>query len=101
MFIIYYSVDALQLHTATGKSVFKGFFNRLEGPDQSVPACFTQDGWLDIDDTGCLDEDGNVYILGRTKDTINFGSIVVYPGWLESKILTIPDVADACIVPVS
>uniref|UniRef100_A0A0B7BMS0 AMP-dependent synthetase/ligase domain-containing protein n=1 Tax=Arion vulgaris TaxID=1028688 RepID=A0A0B7BMS0_9EUPU len=84
-----------------GKTVFKGFFNRLENPDPNTAKSFTKDGWFDTEDVGYYDESENIYILGRTKDTIIHGIAVLYPGWLEAKILTHPDILDACVVPVT
>uniref|UniRef100_A0A0B7B1E1 AMP-dependent synthetase/ligase domain-containing protein n=1 Tax=Arion vulgaris TaxID=1028688 RepID=A0A0B7B1E1_9EUPU len=84
-----------------GAGIFKGYFNRLVNPDPNTVKCFTKEGWFDTEDTGYLDDDGNVYVLGRNKDTIMYGSSVLYPGWLEAKIMLHPDVAEACVLPVS
>ncbi|CAG5119938.1 unnamed protein product [Candidula unifasciata] len=86
---------------ATGGNIFKGYFNRLEDPDPNTVKCFTEDGWFNTEDLGFWDEDKNLYVLGRNKDTITYGNYVLYPGWLEAEILQHPDVADAFVLPVS
>ncbi|CAG5130544.1 unnamed protein product, partial [Candidula unifasciata] len=84
-----------------GRAVFRGYLNRVENPDPKTLLAFTKDGWLNTDDSGYFDEDGNLYVLGRLKDVIIFGATFVYPGWLEPKITQHPAISEACIVPVS
>ncbi|CAG5121482.1 unnamed protein product, partial [Candidula unifasciata] len=84
-----------------GERIFSGYFNLLEDPDPNTVKCFTKDGWFNTEDLGFWDEEGNFYVLGRNKDTIMYGTVVLYPGWLEAKILQHPDVADAVVLPVS
>ncbi|XP_005091513.3 3-[(3aS,4S,7aS)-7a-methyl-1,5-dioxo-octahydro-1H-inden-4-yl]propanoyl:CoA ligase [Aplysia californica] len=86
---------------ARGPGVFTGYFNKLEDTDKNTAKAFTADGWFKMEDNGFYDEQGNLYVLGREKDIIMYGSFVVYPGWLEKKIMTHPDVADVVVVPVS
>ncbi|CAG5125529.1 unnamed protein product, partial [Candidula unifasciata] len=83
------------------RSRFRGYLNRVENPDPKTLLAFTKDGWLNMDDSGYFDEDGNLYVLGRLKDVIIFGATFVYPGWLEPKIAQHPAISEACIVPVS
>ncbi|CAG5121481.1 unnamed protein product [Candidula unifasciata] len=85
---------------AKGGQLFKGYFNRLEDPDSNTVTCFTNDGWLNTDDVGFVDEEGNIYVIGRGTDTITYRKYVLYPGWLEAKILQHPDIADAVILSV-
>ncbi|CAL1537434.1 unnamed protein product, partial [Lymnaea stagnalis] len=81
--------------------IFRGFFNRLEDPDPQTRKAFTEDGWLNMDDNGYLDEHGDIFVLGRKNDVITYGASTLYPGWLEKKIMEYPDVEQACVVPVS
>ncbi len=59
---------------------------------------FTADGWLRTGDLGTLDEDGYLYLIGRTDDVINRGGEKVYPRDIEEAILVDPDVMAAAVV---
>ncbi len=59
---------------------------------------FTDDGWLRTGDLGLLDEDGYLYLIGRTDDVINRGGEKVYPRDIEDEILVDPDVIAAAVV---
>ncbi len=59
---------------------------------------FTHDGWLRTGDLGLLDEDGYLYLVGRTDDVINRGGEKVYPRDIEEAIVVDPDVAAAAVV---
>lgn len=49
-----------------GKSVFTGYYRNLE----KTTDAFTKDGWFKTGDLGMIDEDGYLYITGRSKDLI-------------------------------
>ncbi|MCW5801745.1 MAG: AMP-binding protein [Deltaproteobacteria bacterium] len=64
---------------AKGPNVMSGYF---ENPDAT--AATIRDGWLHTGDLGKLDEDGNLYIVGRKKEMIlGAGGENVYPDELE------------------
>ncbi|KAI5895638.1 uncharacterized protein SCHCODRAFT_02686995 [Schizophyllum commune H4-8] len=59
--------------------------------DQSVPldtSAFTSEGWFDSGDCGYMDEDGYLYITGRSKEIINKGGEVISPFEVEEAIMT-------------
>ncbi|KAH9496761.1 hypothetical protein Btru_009320 [Bulinus truncatus] len=80
---------------------FVGYLNKLEDTDQDTLKSLTQDGWLNTQDYGYIDDAGNLFVLGRNKDVISYGCVLVYPCWLEEMITEHPDVIQACLVPVS
>jgi acyl-CoA synthetase (AMP-forming)/AMP-acid ligase II len=59
---------------------------------------FTADGWLRTGDLGTLDDDGYLFLVGRTDDVINRGGEKVYPRDIEEAILVDPDVMAAAVV---
>ncbi|MDQ3296341.1 MAG: AMP-binding protein [Myxococcota bacterium] len=64
---------------AKGPNVMIGYFENPEATAQTI-----QDGWLHTGDLGRIDEDGNVFIVGRKKEMILGPSGEnVYPDELE------------------
>jgi acyl-CoA synthetase (AMP-forming)/AMP-acid ligase II len=58
------------------------------------------DGWFRTGDVGRIDDDGFVWIDGRTSDMINRGGNKVFPAHVEDAILASPAVRDAAVVGV-
>lgn len=59
-----------------------------------------RDGWLKIGDLARMDEDGWIYIVGRTKDLIISKSQNIYPAEIENAIRQHPAVLDVAVVGV-
>ncbi|WP_225993238.1 class I adenylate-forming enzyme family protein [Actinomadura rudentiformis] len=57
-----------------------------------------RDGWLRTRDLGHLDEDGFLYLTGRTRDAIMVNAMVVYAGPIEVALARHPDVMEAYVV---
>ena len=55
------------------------------------------DGWLRTRDLGRLDDEGYLYVLGRTDDVIVTGGKKVTPDEVEEILLAHPGVADAAV----
>ena len=58
------------------------------------------DGWLHTGDLGHLDEDGYLWITGRSKDLIIRGGENIAPAAVERALRAIPEVEDAAVVGV-
>jgi acyl-CoA synthetase (AMP-forming)/AMP-acid ligase II len=67
----------------------------IRGPSVSAAS---PGGWLATADLGRLDEDGFLYLAGRSDDVINRGGEKVYPGEVERVLLSDPRVVAAAVV---
>jgi acyl-CoA synthetase (AMP-forming)/AMP-acid ligase II len=56
------------------------------------------EGWLDTGDLGHLDEDGYLFLAGRSDDVINRGGEKIYPREIEDVLLAQPGVRSAAVV---
>jgi long-chain acyl-CoA synthetase len=56
-----------------------------------------REGWLATGDLGWLDEDGFLYIVGRSKEMISVAGMKFFPQDVESVLLRQPAVQDACV----
>jgi oxalate---CoA ligase len=54
--------------------------------------------WLSTGDLGYLDEDGYLYLIGRTDHVINRGGEKMFPREIEEVILEDPSVIDAVVI---
>jgi malonyl-CoA/methylmalonyl-CoA synthetase len=77
-----------------GPNVFSGYWNRPE----MTSNCFTPDGFFRTGDLGRIDEDGYVYILGRSKDLIISGGFNVYPREVEDCIDRFEGVQESAVI---
>lgn len=85
-----------------GEIAFKGdclFKEYYKNPNQTKLA-FTDDGYFLTGDQGYLNEDGYVYFLGRSKDTINRGGLKYHAAEIEDALHIHPKIQRAAIVSV-
>jgi acyl-CoA synthetase (AMP-forming)/AMP-acid ligase II len=59
---------------------------------------FDADGWLRTGDLGYFDEDGYLFIVGRSDDVINRGGEKIYPLEIENVLVAVDEVALAVVV---
>ena len=59
---------------------------------------FSVDGWLRTGDLGYLDEDGYLYLVGRSDDVINRGGEKIFPRELEDAILGVEAVRGVAVI---
>jgi long-chain acyl-CoA synthetase len=79
---------------AFGPNIMRGYYQR---PDLTSRVIIN--GCLYTGDVGYLDEDGYLFITGRSKDVIVTGSGVnVYPEEIESFLQKVPGVKECCVV---
>ncbi len=75
--------------------LMKGYYNKPRATAEAM-----KNGWLHSGDLGKIDDDGNVFITGRKKDMIIVKGQNIYPGDIESLLLTHPKIAEAAAIGV-
>jgi len=76
-------------------AVMSGYHNR---PELKPP--FTDDGFYITGDVFRRDEHGFHYFVGRVDDMFVCGGENIYPGEIEKRLESHPDIVQACVVPV-
>ena len=78
-----------------GANVFLGYFKN----EEATREVFTEDGWFRTGDMGILDEDGCLFIKGRTKCMILGPSGQnIYPEEVETVLNSQPYVVDSLVI---
>jgi acyl-CoA synthetase (AMP-forming)/AMP-acid ligase II len=72
-------------------------FEYRQAPEKTA-AAHTRDGAFTVGDIGYLDEDGYLFISGRTVDVIVSSGVNVYPAEIEETLAALPCVRDVCVV---
>ena len=80
---------------ARGSRLMSGYW----GDDQATRSAF-HDDWLLTGDRGYLDEDGYLYLSGRSKDFIKRGGEMISPQEVEDALLSHPHVQEAAVIGV-
>lgn len=62
------------------------------------PGAIDADGWLDTGDLGYLDDEGYLFLVGRSDDVINRGGEKIYPREIEEILLAQPGVRSAAVI---
>lgn len=57
-----------------------------------------EDGFMTVDDMGCLDEDGYLYIAGRENNMILYGALNIFPEEIEHVLARHPHVEEAAVI---
>ena len=74
-------------------TAFKCYLGDVESTRQSI----TKDGWFHTGDTGHLDENGALYLDGRTREIINTGGMSVQPAEVENALAEHGQVVDVIV----
>jgi long-chain acyl-CoA synthetase len=77
-----------------GPNVFAGYWRDPEGSAEAL----TPTGWLRTGDVGVIGEEGDLFIVDRSKDVIIVSGFNVYPAEVENVVGGIPGVAEAVVV---
>lgn len=94
-------IDSPNPRKITGEILVKGY-NVMTGyykNDEATSAAIDREGWLHTGDLGVVDEDGYLYIKGRSKNMILGASGQnIYPEEIESKLNNLPYVQESIVV---
>ncbi|KAF4449220.1 hypothetical protein F53441_7461 [Fusarium austroafricanum] len=77
-----------------GEPVFPGYL-KPDGTYDKSP--FNENGWFDTGDLGYMDDDGYLYITGRSKEVINRGGELISPFEVENAIMSASRSSDSPI----
>lgn len=78
-----------------GENVMKGYYKN----EEATKAAFTEDGWLKTGDLGTIDENGRIYLRGRSKTMILGASGQnIFPEEIEAKLNNLPYVTESLVV---
>ncbi|MFA6737049.1 MAG: AMP-binding protein [Saccharofermentanales bacterium] len=78
---------------ASGKNIMQGYFNDPNGTAEVL-----KEGWYHTGDLGTVDDDGFIYVVGRSKNIIKCGGFRVSPYEIEGEICKLADVEDAAVI---
>jgi long-chain acyl-CoA synthetase len=77
---------------AKGDNIMKGYYNDPEGTEAVL-----KNGWLYTGDLATVDDDGFIYIVGRSKNIIKSGGYRISPMEIENEILSLEKFS-GCVV---
>ncbi len=80
---------------ARGMNIMSGYYKN----EEATKAAFTEDGWMRTGDLGLLDEKGNIFIKGRSKNMIlSANGQNIYPEEIEAVVNNQPYVIESVVV---
>jgi len=79
-----------------GKSIMKGYWNK----EAATREVLSEDGWYRTGDHARMDEDGYLYIVGRSKELIITSGFNIYPRELEEVLYQHPDIHEAAVIGI-
>jgi long-chain acyl-CoA synthetase len=78
-----------------GDCVMQGYYKH----EEATAEVLDKDGWLHTGDLGLLDQDGNLFLKGRSKNLLlSANGQNIYPEEIEDKLNTLPYVAESIVV---
>lgn len=81
-----------------GEIVVRSELTRGYVDDAAASADLVRDGWVHTGDTGYVDADGVLFLVGRKRDMIKCGGFQVWPEEIEDELRAHPLVHDVRVV---
>jgi long-chain acyl-CoA synthetase len=78
----------------------KGLFSAYFSPWQNAKSIIRH-GWFNTGDTGRLDKDGFLFLIGRTNSIINYCGMKIFPYEVESIINQHPTIKESLVFGIS
>lgn len=80
---------------ARGINVMTGYYKNPEATAQTID----KDGWYHSGDLGLMDEEGNIFIKGRSKNMLlGANGQNIYPEEIEDKLNSLPFIVESVVV---
>ena len=76
----------------------EGRYFRYINADDKTDDAYDDAGFFSVGDIGYLDEDGYLYLSGRSSEVIVAAGVNIYPAEIEDVLFAVDGVADACAV---
>jgi long-chain acyl-CoA synthetase len=77
-----------------GANVFAGYWR----DPVATAAVLTEDGWLRTGDIGVIGDEGDLFVVDRSKDLVIVSGFNVFPAEVERVLLGVPGVAEAVVI---
>ena len=72
---------------------FSGYWNRPDADEKAI-----RDGWYHTGDVGRLDEDGDLWVVGRVDDMVISGGENIHPVEVEDVLAGAPGVREVAVI---
>jgi acyl-CoA synthetase (AMP-forming)/AMP-acid ligase II len=79
-----------------GNNVMQGYWHDRAATDEVL-----RNGWLHTGDLGYLDEDGYLYLVGRSREMIKSGAHRISPREIEDLISSIDGVSEVAVIGIA
>ena len=76
-----------------GDNVFAGYWR----DPAATRRVLTDDGWLRTGDIGVIGEDGDLFVVDRSKDLVIVSGFNVFPAEVERVVASVPGVAEVAV----